>query len=105
MGSVDLVPQFPDKWEWSDGCFLEIYFGFSIHILYFWGKRGIKKPKVHVTLCSRTAAQFGESKSVLCTVWPQTRAQCLDVVMMSRLGGVEGEEQTSCAHPAAGSQL
>lgn len=48
--------------------FSEIYFGFSIHILYLWGKRGIKKPKVHVALCSRTAAQFGESKSVLCTV-------------------------------------
>lgn len=70
--------------------FSEIYFGFSIHILYLWGKREIKKTKVHVTLCSRSAAQFGESKSVLCTVLASDPGS-VDVVMMSRFGSVEGE--------------
>ena len=70
--------------------FSEIYFGFSIHILYFWGKRGIKKPKVHVTLCSRTAAQFGESKSVLCTVLasdPGSVFGCCHDEQVRRYGG------------------
>ena len=30
----------------------EIYFGFSVYAFYLWGKRVIRKPMVHVALCS-----------------------------------------------------
>lgn len=81
--------------------FSEIYFGFSIHILYFWGKRGIKKPKVRYLW--RTAAQFGESKSVLCTVLasdPGSVFGCCHDEQVRRCGGREGAN-VLCSHPAA----
>ena len=84
--------------------FSEIYFGFSIHILYLWGKKREKSQRSTLPCVAELKLRLGRVKVCSAQSWSQTQAQRLDVVMMSRLGSVEGErKQPSCAHPAAGS--
>ena len=104
MGSVTWCLSFYKMgMEWA-GCFLKPILALVFTFCTSGEKEREESQRSTLPRVAELKLRLGRVKVCFAQSWPQTQAQRLDVVMMRRLGSVEGErEQPSCAHPAAGS--